>query len=124
MSDNYARAAVTPFPRTSYPQKNGEEPSVSDLVTTTTRARAKKVESYYRECFGLPCPPRAQREITWWIRDGVDPDMICEAMDEATMAPRPSWLYARAIVERCRAEGVRTIDAYYERQAAWQYGRR
>ena len=101
-----------------------DENSVSQLLSTTTRARANMVESYYTQCFGNPCPPRAQREILCWLKDGIDENMLMEAMDEATMAPRPSWLYARAIVLRCINEGVKTVDAFYERQIRWQHGRR
>ena len=125
MSDNLARIS-TLFPQTpDIPENtNRTQQSDSNSVTTTTRARANKVASYYRECLGNPCPPRAQREIIYWIRDGIDPDMICEALDEASMAPRPSWLYARAIITRCIAEGVKTIGDYYDRQIAWHNGRR
>lgn len=122
MSDNTAR--VTLLPHTPITQENRENTSSQLLSSTTTRARANMVENYYQECFGFRCPPRAEREIITWIRDGVDAEMIMEAMDEATMAPRPSWLYARAIVNRCIAEGVKTIGDYYDRSIKWQYRRK
>ena len=124
MSDNLAR--VQPFPRTPFPKEHGEyiDNSVSDSVSTTTRARANMVATYYTECLGTHCPPVARREIMCWLREGVDPDMICAALDEASMAPRPSWLYASAIVKRCIEEGVKTVGDFYERQVRWKNGRR
>ena len=75
-----------------------------------------KLSSYYRDCFGTLCPPRVQRELNSFLHVGMEEGVILEAMDEASIAPRPSWLYARAILSRCHAEGVHTVDAYYERQ--------
>ena len=121
------RNAITPFPQTPITQQNeNEEKSGSKSLCTTTRARAiMKLSVYYREVFGTAaCPPVAQREISYFLGRGMTEDVICEAMDEASLAPRPSWRYARAVLDRCLSEGVKDIDAYYERRVRWENGRR
>ena len=37
---------------------------------------------------------------TWWLSKGVEPDMICAAMDEAAMQNAPNWTYAEGILPR------------------------
>ena len=126
MNSNSA-TAITPFPQTPVtPNENQARQSVSESLSTTTRARAiMKLGVYYREVFGTAaCPPVAQREISYFLGRGMEEDVICEAMDEASLAPRPSWRYARAVLDRCLSEGVKTVDAYYERRARWENGRR
>ena len=113
MSDNLAR--VTQFPK-SYPEE-----TLSSSTTTRAPARVEEVLRYYGDAFGVAAPPRVAREVTSLLSDGVDADMLLEIIDEASVAPRPSWCYARAIISRCLAEGVKTCADYYERQIRWKY---
>lgn len=73
---------------------------------------------YYCQALGAQrCPPMAMREMEGALLDGMDVAVIYRALDEASMAPRPSWAYARAILNRCFAEGALTLDAYELRQS-------
>ena len=119
---------ITLFPQTPFTQENEElsQELSNSLSSSTTRVRAHareraEIEQYYCDTFGAPkVPPVAIREIDFALEHGLDPALIMTAMDEAAMAPRPSWAYARAIIRRLLGEGVLTPDAYAHRQARWQ----
>ena len=122
---------ITPFPHTPNPEneENQREELSNSVTSSTTRVRAHarardEVEQYYCDTFGTAAmPPVAIRQIDYAFEQGMSPDLIMTAIDEAALAPRPSWAYARAIIQRLLAEGVLTPEAYTERQARF-YSRR
>lgn len=120
------------FPQTPFTQENEEREqelsnSVSESLTTGARARTRTREEiieefsgYYCETFGtLTCPPVAKQRMRICLGSGMDPELIRTAMDEAAMAPRPSWAYANAILMRLLQEECFTLDAYELRQQRW-----
>ena len=132
MSSN--TATIFPFPHT--PNQENEEreqavsKSVSESLTTGARARVRVREeiedlidsysAYYCETFGtLTCPPVAKQRMRICLHAGMDPELIRTAMDEAAMAPRPSWAYANAILMRLLQEECFTLSAYEDRQIRW-----
>lgn len=135
---------ITPFPQTPYSQenevneKNSVSNSVSESLTTGARACARtrtreeereehleQIAGYYCETFGAAAmPPIAKRQCLIAMNQGLDPMLIYTAIDEAALAPRPSWAYAAAILRRLAQEGCLTTDAYLERQERWQARRR
>lgn len=127
------------FPQTPLtPERDREREKVSDLLTeslSTTRARARgedneqsekaqiveELAAYYCATFGAATmPPVAERCCLSAMAAGMDEGLIFNAMDEAAMAPRPSWAYAAAIIRRLMQEECFTWDAYEERQQRWQ----
>ena len=116
------------FPAPNSPERNPEREKVSQLVSeslsTTTRAREEVLEEiaeYYCATFGTQTmPPIAERRCLSAMAAGMDEGLIYNAIDEAAMAPRPSWAYANAIITRLMQEEVFTWDAYEERQQRWQ----
>lgn len=128
--------AVIPFPHTPNPENEERENSVSDLVTDslTTSARAcartreealEEIAEYFCDTFGAPVmPPVARRQCMAAMSQGLEPSLVFTAIDEAALAPRPSWAYAAAILRRLCAEGVLTQAAYFDRQERWQARRR
>ena len=120
---------IYPFPQTPIleneeNEKNSVSESVTESLTTRVRARAREmaeIADYYCATFGAPAmPPVAGRQITGALDQGMDYALIFTAIDEAALAPRPSWAYAAAILRRLIAEGVRTPEDYEKRQAAWR----
>lgn len=100
--------------------------AATQSVSTYSPARARtreavmaELRTYYQDAFGLRCPPVARADMEWFLDAGIAPDVIRLCIDAATLAPRPSWAYARAILRRLRAEGVRTVDQYNKRQSDW-----
>lgn len=92
--------------------------------TTTggTGARARSIEGnvlhgwyldaceYYADTFRRAPGPGIRRDIALAIRDGMTGECLCAIMDESQTAPRPSWAYCLAILRRCQAEGIKTLE--------------
>lgn len=124
---------IYPFPQTPNQENDQREElsnSVSESLTTGARARVRVREeteeiidgysAYYCETFGtLTCPPVAKQRMRMCLSSGMDPYLIQTAMDEAAMAPRPSWAYANAILMRLLQEDCLTLEAYEQRQIRW-----
>lgn len=103
-----------------------QQAAASDSVSTYSPARARAREAdmaiirdYYRDTFGLRCPPVAERDIDRFLDAGITAEVVKICIDEAALAPRPSWAYARAILRRLMNEGVRTAQEYTKRQTDW-----
>lgn len=104
--------------------------SITSTSSSTTRARAREDETrakvwrndiaeYYHSTFGAQLPPIARRDIDAAMEAGIQPEVIMICIDEAALAPRPSWAYARAILRKLVAEGCCTEEQYKQRQRAW-----
>lgn len=130
--NNRATKVYPLFPQTPITQENEENEkrpseSVSDSVSdyysrACARTREKaEIEQYFCDTFGAAkMPPVAIRQIDVVLERGMEPALIYTAMDEAALAPRPSWAYAAAILRRLMSEKVFTEDDYQKRQAAWR----
>ncbi len=87
---------------------------------------------YYVRSFRRAVVPVIQRDIAVRIKDGMTAEVIMAAMDETQTAPRPSWAYCAAILRRCDAEGIRTLNDWQRskeqyassRNPALQYSQR
>lgn len=85
----------------------------------------EQIAEYYCETFGLAVmPPVAKRQCRMAMNQGLEETLIYTAIDEAALAPRPSWAYAAAILRRLCAEGCFTFEAYADRQERWEARRR
>lgn len=75
--------------------------------------------AYYCDAFDRQrVAPSVRRDMAAAIDGGMEPAVLMAAMDAATQAAAPSWAYARAVIVRCLAEGVLTLEAYNARTAA------
>lgn len=91
-------------------------PSLSPSDGTTdpapgVLAQVNYLIEYYQGCLcvdSVPIPVISQ--ITHLLTEGVSPGVIAYALEETALAPSPSWRYARAIINRCIAEGIQTAD--------------
>lgn len=103
-------------------------------VVSTTRVRAREDETereqryaqqiadYYAEAIGRGfAPPAVRRAIQTLLRDGFEDAVLLAVIDEASMAPTPSWAYAQAIIRRLKAEGCKTADQWEARQRKWAF---
>ncbi|MDO4385093.1 MAG: hypothetical protein Q4E18_03735 [Clostridia bacterium] len=78
-----------------------------------------EVYAYYCDVYDRQrVAPSVRRDMAAAIDGGMEPAVIMAAMDAAAQAAAPSWAYARAVIVRCLAEGVLTLDAYNQRTAA------
>ena len=117
-------------PNTQVYEESGSQ-SVSNSVTHYSRTRAYTreeheefvdvdVAEYYCSAFGAAVmPPVAKGLCISALERGLEQSLIYTAIDEASVAPRPSWNYAAAIIRRLVEEGCLTADAYLDRQERW-----
>lgn len=63
-------------------------------------------------------PPAVQRDMQDALDNGMEPEVIMLAIDDAARADRPTWGYALAIIRRCLSEGCRTTADWERRKAA------
>ena len=96
----------------TFPSTTRTTTTTSTTSSTTPRARAHTRETnaihliceYWEESTGLRCSPGIRAEICERVRVGYTVEQLQYAIDETTMAPRPSWAYCRAILERMANE--------------------
>lgn len=66
---------------------------------------------HYESCMGFPAP-LAQDGIEDYLKSGVEPKVLIEAINEAcaSSAGRPNWNYLRGIIDRWVADGLTTVE--------------
>jgi hypothetical protein len=52
------------------------------------------------ECIGRPMPPSIHRRVLLDLIDGGHYEYYSYALEEAAIAPQPSWRYVEAILRR------------------------
>ena len=70
-------------------------------------------------CFGT-MTERAQSFLRSCLDGGMEPALLCAAMDEAVEYGRPSWQYAQAVLEDKRKKGIKTLPAFAESKEAFR----
>ena len=97
-----------------------EDENYSTTQVTTTYARANKkiyiitpemmdeMDDYYEQNFGRIMPPVICKLVIRCLKDGMEPGLIYEAIDQTMSAPRPTLYYLRAILNRWLESGILT----------------
>ena len=67
----------------------------------------------YEHTIGYPLKPWQLLEL---VEANQDEQVIFAAIQDTRKAPRPSYYYLRAILNRCRASGIVTLSDYLEDQ--------
>lgn len=103
--------------------------STSSTTTTgsssTARARTRTREEFLRvlqyaaEALQLRPGPVLQQDVFDAMGDGMEADTLIACIQEAEMAPRPSWGYARAVIRRCRQSRILTIEDWQKDKNRW-----
>lgn len=94
-----------------------------------TRARedislgVQMVAEMYFDTLGREMPRFVGQEVQGMIDAGIEPDMICAVLAYTTGAPRPSWAYARAVIEKQAMQGAKTADQFHENVGKWRDSR-
>jgi len=96
-----------------------------ELTTnTTTRAGASvfdenignsgfaKIQWHYEKYIGGPVSNTAALEIIDFLNAGVEPELICKAIDESVDANARNWFYARSIINSCITSGILTLEQF------------
>lgn len=59
------------------------------------------IKHRYYECLGMQMPGHIVQQVHGWLEAGYMPtEYFLYGLQEAAMAPRPSWRYAMAVVRR------------------------
>jgi len=66
----------------------------------------------YQDVLCRPMPHFVAAELAERMQAGAQPDMLAAILEYTGGAPRPSWAYARAVIDRQLARGTRTAAAF------------
>ena len=126
--------SIVEFPRacareySSSPVQLECKPASGDNNYYYTRVRARgntnlgmeMVIEMYQDTLGRPMPRYTQMEVQQLMESGVQPDMVCAVLAYTAGAPRPSWAYARAVLDKQVAMGARTAADFQGNVSSWR----
>lgn len=76
------------------------------------REELAEIAASYEQNIGGPIPRAAFDEAAAFVEDGLPPQLVCRAIQEAAVQGKRSWSYARAILRRCKQEGIDSVAAF------------
>lgn len=79
---------------------------VGEHAAAVARYHCEALRQQYMNCIGRPMPPSIHRKLLLDLIDGAEFEYYRYAIDEAAIAPQPSWRYVMAIVRRLQREKV------------------
>lgn len=97
----------------------------SSTARACARTREQKYEDFCRvleyaeDALQMRAGRVMQQDVAEALEDGMSPDVLIFCVQEAEMAPRPSWGYARAVLRRCRASGIKTAEDWNADKNRW-----
>lgn len=77
----------------------------------TISAAAASPESFYQNNFGLLTPMIAQ-EISQWLEDGIEEELMLHLMKEAVSNNARTWRYVNAAIKNQHQKNVFTLQQY------------
>lgn len=107
------------------PYYNNNKPEESNSLSQDYNYYYKaQIEEAYTAIYGRKMPPVIRSQIRSLMAQGAMPDLIAAVIEYSAAAPRPSWAYARTVLERQLSMGTRTAEQFeaacdrYRRKAA------
>lgn len=96
--------------------KNKEQ----NITTTTTTAQARESWQQCVDCYeqNIGALPRAAFDSIVSYLEQVEPDLVCEAINQAAINNKRSWGYAQAILRDCLKNNITTRAAYLAEKEA------
>jgi DnaD/phage-associated family protein len=96
--------------------KNKEQ----NITTTTTTAQARESWQQCVECYeqNIGAISRAAYDGIVGYLEHVEPDLVCEAINQAAINNKRSWGYAQAILRDCLQKNITTRAAYLAEKEA------
>ncbi len=88
--------------------------------TTTTTAQARESWQQCVDCYeqNIGALPRAAFDSIVGYLEQVEPDLVCEAINQAAINNKRSWGYAQAIFRDCLQNNITTRAAYLAEKEA------
>lgn len=96
--------------------KNKEQ----NITTTTTTAQARESWQQCVDCYeqNIGALHRAAFDSIVSYLEQVEPDLVCEAINQAAINNKRSWGYAQAILRDCLQKNITTRAAYLAEKEA------
>lgn len=82
-----------------------------------------EIAEMYQDVMGRPMPRFVEHEVLAMLDAGIQADMICAVLAYTGGAPRPSWVYARTVLEKQAAMGARTAAEFHGNVSKWRSSR-
>ena len=79
-----------------------------------------EIAEMYQDVLGRPMPRFVEREVLTMLDSGIQADMICAVLAYTGGAPRPSWVYARTVLEKQAAMGAHTAADFHGNVCRWR----
>ena len=91
-----------------------------EYITTTTTAQARESWQQCVDCYeqNIGALPRAAFDSIVGYLEQVEPDLVCEAINQAAINNKRSWGYAQAILRDCLQNNITTRAAYLAEKEA------
>lgn len=91
-----------------------------EYITTTTTAQARESWQQCVDCYeqNIGALPRAAFDSIVGYLEQVEPDLVCEAINQAAINNKRSWGYAQAILRDCLQKNITTRAAYLAEKEA------
>lgn len=111
MTSTASGSPVTLTTQTPYYNNNKPEESISCNQEYNYYYKAQ-IEEAYTATYGRKMPPVIRSQIRSLMAQGAMPDLIAAVIEYSAAAPRPSWAYARTVLERQLSMGTRTAEQF------------
>ncbi len=98
--------------------KNSKVKESSKDVGAREAAVAKTAE-YFEKIFGIVTHKHLDTIVSY-IEDGVEPEMIIAAIDEAVDQGKRTWTYAKAIIDNKINAGIKTLRDFRRAEADYK----
>lgn len=129
-SENAKKRAIANDSERKQSQANGSQTSQykeqrtknkeQNITTTTTTAQARESWQQCVDCYeqNIGALPRAAFDSIVCYLEQVEPDLVCEAINQAAINNKRSWGYAQAILRDCLQKNITTRAAYLAEKEA------
>lgn len=120
-SENAKKRTIANDSQTSqYKEQRTKNKEQNIITTTTTTAHAPESLQQCVECYeqNIGALPRAAFDSIVGYLEQVEPDLVCEAINQAAINNKRSWGYAQAILRDCLQNNITTRAAYLAEKEA------
>lgn len=103
-----------------YKEQRTKNKEQNIITTTTTTAQARESWQQCVDCYeqNIGALPRAAFDSIVGYLEQVEPDLVCEAINQAAINNKRSWGYAQAILRDCLQQNITTRAAYLAEKEA------
>ena len=119
-NDSERKRTIANDSQTSQYKEQRTKNKEQNIITTTTTAQAREGLQQCVECYeqNIGAISRAAYDGIVGYLEQVEPDFVCEAINQAAINNKRSWGYAQAILRDCLQKNITTRAAYLAEKEA------